>query len=84
MDKVTFLNQTDCIAGMRDASFYVRECEIIALWIFPEVANPLFTLHQQCYMNTIGKVFIDNQEIISLPKRELREVRRKKGTGMDL
>lgn len=75
-DKNTILEQTGCGIGVADASFTVDQGEIVVVMgLSGSGKSTLVRCINRLIEPTVGKVFIDNQDITALSMDELRQVR---------
>jgi glycine betaine/proline transport system ATP-binding protein len=74
--KEEILDKTGCGVGVANASFTVKEGEIVVVMgLSGSGKSTLVRCINRLIEPTDGKIFIDNQEITSLPNEELRQVR---------
>lgn len=78
-DKTEILKQTGVTVGVYDVSFEVNEGEIfVIMGLSGSGKSTLIRLLNRLIDPTSGKIFIDGENIASLGKENLREIRREK------
>ncbi|KAB7669370.1 quaternary amine ABC transporter ATP-binding protein [Bacillus sp. B1-b2] len=77
--KQEILKKTGSTVGVNKASFEVNPGEIfVIMGLSGSGKSTLVRMFNRLIDPTIGKIFIDGQEIVSMSKEELRKVRREK------
>ena len=78
-NKTELMQRTGCVIGVKDVSFTVSAGEIfVIMGLSGSGKSTLLRCINRLHEPTRGKVFIDGEDITSLPKKTLRELRRKK------
>jgi glycine betaine/proline transport system ATP-binding protein len=79
LSKEEILKQTGCTVGVNQAAFEVNEGEIfVIMGLSGSGKSTLVRLLNRLIEPTTGKVHIDGEDIATMNKEKLREVRRKK------
>jgi glycine betaine/proline transport system ATP-binding protein len=82
MDKVQRLKETGCVVGTREASFVVQEGEIYCIMgLSGSGKSTLLRCINRLHEPNRGRITIGDEEVTSLRRDQLRQLRRKK-TGM--